>query len=73
MGVAFAISVVVAGHRWSDKPKLDLDLDLDSLGKQVTSGLQNEFDSAEMKHYGLHVGDDIILAGAHGEINARAA
>ena len=71
MGVAFAISVVVAGHRWSDKPKLDLDLD--SLGKQVTSGLQNEFDSAEMKHYGLHVGDDIILAGAHGEINARAA
>jgi len=73
VGVAFAISVVVAGHRWSDKPKLDLDLDLDSLGKQVTSGLQNEFDSAEMKHYGLHVGDDIILAGAHGEINARAA
>ena len=71
MGVAFAISVVVAGHRWSDKPKLDLDLD--SLGKQVTSGLQNEFDSAEMKHYGLHAGDDIILAGAHGEINARAA
>ena len=71
MGIAFAISVVVAGHRWSDKPKLDLDLD--SLGKQVTSGLQNEFDSAEMKHYGLHVGDDIILAGAHGEINARAA
>jgi hypothetical protein len=75
VGVAFAISVVVAGHRWSDKPNLDLDLDLDldSLGKQVTSGLQNEFDSAEMKHYGLHVGDDIILAGAHGEINARAA
>jgi hypothetical protein len=22
--------------------------------------LQNEFDTAEMKHYGLHVGDDIM-------------
>jgi hypothetical protein len=68
VGVAFAISVVVAGHWWSDKPKLDLD----SLGKQVTSGLQNEFDTAEMKHYGLHVGDDIILARARRD-HARAA
>jgi hypothetical protein len=64
VGVAFATSVVLAGHWWTDKPKLDLD----SLGKQVTSGLQNEFDTADMKHYGLHVGDDIILAGARGEI-----
>jgi hypothetical protein len=35
-GVAFAISVVVAGHWRSDKPKLDPD----SLGKQVTSGFR---------------------------------
>jgi hypothetical protein len=55
VGVAFAISVVVAGHWWSDKPKLDLD----SLGKQVTSGLQNEFDTAEMKcKRGQHLATD---------------
>jgi hypothetical protein len=59
VGVAFAISVVVAGHWWSDKPKLDLD----SLGKQVTSGLQNEFDTAEMKcKRGQHLAHGSVMA-----------
>jgi hypothetical protein len=63
VGLAFAISVVVAGHWWSDKPKVDLG----DLGKQVTSGLQNQFDTSDgMKQYGLHVADDIMLINVTG-------
>jgi hypothetical protein len=63
VGLAFAISVVVAGHWWSDKPKIDLD----DLGKQVTSLLQHQFDtSGEMKQYGLHVNGDIMLINVTG-------
>jgi hypothetical protein len=61
---AFGISVVVAGHWWVvEKPPLDVS----ALGKQVVSGLQNQFDTAEaLKGYGLHVADDIILINVNG-------
>lgn len=63
VGVAFAISVVVAGHWWSDKAKIDLG----DLGKQVTSGLQHQLDTSDgMKQYGLHVADDIMLINVTG-------
>jgi hypothetical protein len=62
IGLAFGISVVVAGHWWSDKPKLDLD----NLGQQVTSSLQNQFDTGDTKNLGLHVGKDIFLINVNG-------
>ena len=63
VGLAFAISVVVGGHWWSDKPKTDLD----DLGKKVTSGLQRQFDTSDgMKQYGLHAADDIMLINVTG-------
>ncbi len=63
VGIAFAISVVVAGHWWSDKTKMDLG----DLGKQVTRGLQHQFDTSDgMKQYGLHIADDIMLINVTG-------
>jgi hypothetical protein len=61
---AFGISVVVLGHWWSPPPPK---LDLDALGKQVASGLQSQFDTADStKEYGLEVGSDIMLINATG-------
>jgi hypothetical protein len=63
IGLAFGISVVVAGHWWSDKPHLDLD----ALGQHVTSSMQTQFDTtADTKSLGLHVGKDIMLINVNG-------
>jgi hypothetical protein len=66
IGLAFGISVVVAGHWWSDKPHLDLD----ALGQHLTSGMQTQFDTtADTKSFGLHVGKDIMLINVNGNGN----
>jgi hypothetical protein len=68
IGLAFGISVVVAGHWWSDKPKLNLD----DLGQHVTSSMQTQFDTkqpGETKNFGLHVGKDIFLINVNGHGN----
>jgi hypothetical protein len=50
---AFGISVVVFGHWWSSPPPK---VDLDSVGKQVISGMQNQFDTGEgTKDWGVQV------------------
>ena len=54
--------MVVAGHWWSDKPKLNLE----EVGQQVASGLQNQFDTGDTKNLGLHVGKDIFLINVNG-------
>jgi hypothetical protein len=53
---AFGISVVVLGHWWSPPPPK---LDVHELGKQITSAMQNDFDTADgMKDWGVHVVTD---------------
>jgi hypothetical protein len=65
-GLVFGISVVVAGHWWSDKYHLDVD----ALGQHVTSSMQNQFDTtADTKNLGLRVGKDIMLTNVNGNGN----
>jgi hypothetical protein len=55
---AFGISVVVFGHWWSPPPS---QLDMDALGKQITSAMQNQFDTGDgTKELGLHVVTDNV-------------
>jgi hypothetical protein len=50
---AFGISVVVLGHWWSSPPPK---LDIEALGKQITSAMQNQFDTGDgTKDLGIHV------------------
>jgi hypothetical protein len=59
---AFAISVVVAGHWWVSPPPPPPTVDVQSLGKQVTTLLQNSFNTADgLKDYGLKVDDGMTL------------
>jgi hypothetical protein len=63
VGLASGISVVVAGHWWSEKPQVDLE----ALGQHVASSLQTQFDTtADTKDLGLHVGKDVMLINVNG-------
>jgi hypothetical protein len=63
VGLAFGISVVVAGHWWSEKPQVDLE----ALRQHVASSLQTQFDTtADTKNLGLHVGEDMMLINVNG-------
>jgi hypothetical protein len=62
---AFAISVVVAGHWWASPPPPPPPpppVDVQGVGKQVTTLLQTQFDTADgLKDYGLKVDDGMTL------------
>jgi hypothetical protein len=55
---AFSISVVVSGHWWASQPPK---VDLDGVGKQIISAMQNQFDTGDgTKDLGLRVVTDSV-------------